>query len=207
MKELRVFTDGENVVKMILPKQPVQKGVVWGKADIAALAERIESYLCREVTYTEGEHQYVFHTTVPCTLFGQDLHESMEECEGFARAISQFSIDVGWEIDQKAARLLDLKRRLIVRQQEAQQELAEARKSVMSDGNVSELCEVGTRHQTVAEAEQKIKRIGHELIAINATVSRIANGMFGICVSCGDPIAIKRLEALPMTPVCIDCAE
>lgn len=205
--ELRVYTDGESVVKMILPKRPTQEGVKWSKADVAAFAERIESYLCRPVTYTEGEQQYLFHTHEPCTIFGGDLHESMAECEGFAHAISQFGIDVGWEVDRKAVYLLELKKNLIARQKEAQHELKEARQCVVFDGNVAETVEAGKRNETVANAERRIKSLTNELAAINATVERIANGTFGTCVSCNESIEANRLEALPMTPFCIECAE
>jgi RNA polymerase-binding transcription factor DksA len=41
---------------------------------------------------------------------------------------------------------------------------------------------------------------------IEAALDRIANGSYGTCVRCGDPIAEERLDALPATPMCADCA-
>ncbi len=41
---------------------------------------------------------------------------------------------------------------------------------------------------------------------INAALERIENGSFGICEECGVRITKKRLEAIPYTDVCIDCA-
>jgi DnaK suppressor protein len=38
----------------------------------------------------------------------------------------------------------------------------------------------------------------------NALV-RIEEGTFGICEMCGEPIAVKRLKARPVTTHCIDC--
>ena len=43
------------------------------------------------------------------------------------------------------------------------------------------------------------------LAAIDAALARIAEGSFGICVSCGRPIGEARLEALPYATLCIDC--
>jgi len=37
-------------------------------------------------------------------------------------------------------------------------------------------------------------------------VERLEEGTYGICESCGRPIDIERLEALPQTRLCIDCA-
>ncbi len=45
-----------------------------------------------------------------------------------------------------------------------------------------------------------------EIDAIRAALARIDAGTYGACVACGDPIAEGRLQALPTTPVCIDCA-
>lgn len=46
-----------------------------------------------------------------------------------------------------------------------------------------------------------------ELKKIEAALLRLAEGDYGYCVSCGEEIAVRRLELDPTTPVCIDCAE
>ena len=40
---------------------------------------------------------------------------------------------------------------------------------------------------------------------IDEAIERIDNGTFGICDDCGNEIAIKRLEARPVTTMCIEC--
>ena len=40
---------------------------------------------------------------------------------------------------------------------------------------------------------------------IDEAISRIENGTFGICDDCGNEIDIKRLEARPVTTMCIEC--
>lgn len=40
---------------------------------------------------------------------------------------------------------------------------------------------------------------------IEETIERIDNGEYGMCVECGNEIGIKRLEARPVTTLCIDC--
>lgn len=40
---------------------------------------------------------------------------------------------------------------------------------------------------------------------IDAALDRIEAGTFGICEDCGEEIDIKRLEARPVTTMCINC--
>lgn len=40
---------------------------------------------------------------------------------------------------------------------------------------------------------------------IEDAIERIDNGVFGICDRCGEEIDIKRLEARPVTTMCIEC--
>ena len=45
-----------------------------------------------------------------------------------------------------------------------------------------------------------------EIRMIEAALDRIANGSYGTCVNCGETIAEARLDALPATPLCAECA-
>jgi RNA polymerase-binding protein DksA len=42
---------------------------------------------------------------------------------------------------------------------------------------------------------------------VREALNRIEQGSYGRCEECGRPIAEARLEALPYTPYCIDCAQ
>jgi DnaK suppressor protein len=64
---------------------------------------------------------------------------------------------------------------------------------------------------TVAfEREQLVglrARAQAHLTALDAALGRLHNGHYGRCEQCGQPIAAARLDALPATPLCRDCAE
>jgi RNA polymerase-binding protein DksA len=45
-----------------------------------------------------------------------------------------------------------------------------------------------------------------QLDQVDGALARLAAGTYGSCTNCGKPIATERLEAIPWTPVCIDCA-
>ena len=40
---------------------------------------------------------------------------------------------------------------------------------------------------------------------IDEALGRIADGSFGLCEECSEPIAVERLKARPVTTLCIEC--
>jgi len=45
-----------------------------------------------------------------------------------------------------------------------------------------------------------------EIEEIDAALARIADGRYGVCLTCNGRIPLPRLRAQPATPLCIDCA-
>jgi DnaK suppressor protein len=52
-----------------------------------------------------------------------------------------------------------------------------------------------------------LEREALKINKITAALNKIEDGFFGDCEDCGELIAIKRLEALPLAEFCILCAE
>jgi DnaK suppressor protein len=46
-----------------------------------------------------------------------------------------------------------------------------------------------------------------KLIQVDDALDRIEDGTYGACEECGDPIGLKRLEAMPDARYCIQCQE
>jgi RNA polymerase-binding transcription factor DksA len=44
------------------------------------------------------------------------------------------------------------------------------------------------------------------LVEVDAALERVRSGTYGVCESCGGPIAPGRLEARPVARTCITCA-
>ena len=63
---------------------------------------------------------------------------------------------------------------------------------------------------TEREGDEVLENLGNtglaEMRMIHAALARIKDGTFGLCVACGDPISKERLEVLPHTPKCRNCA-
>lgn len=49
-------------------------------------------------------------------------------------------------------------------------------------------------------------QIIQQLLAVDAALVRVANGTYGICEVCQQPIAPERLEAIPWAATCVACA-
>jgi len=63
---------------------------------------------------------------------------------------------------------------------------------------------------TIAWERQQIAALLDEtrttLAEIAAAGQRLDDGRYGTCTTCGLQIAVERLNALPATPICVNCA-
>lgn len=60
------------------------------------------------------------------------------------------------------------------------------------------------------EDDEVLERLGqsglHEIQMIDAALGRVEDGTYGECAKCGEDIAEERLNLLPYTPLCRNCA-
>ena len=63
---------------------------------------------------------------------------------------------------------------------------------------------------TAREGDEVLESMGvesqSEMRAIKAALQRIEAGDYGTCLRCGAPISEARLDLLPFTPFCKECA-
>lgn len=63
---------------------------------------------------------------------------------------------------------------------------------------------------TEREGDEVLEATGNaglaEITQIRGALRRIADGTYGECARCGEPIGEARLDALPWTPLCRSCA-
>lgn len=78
-------------------------------------------------------------------------------------------------------------------------------KAIIEDMDPKDLADVAAddidRKTLEALSNNEIKR----LRLIDNAISRIENGKYGICISCGKKIPKERLEAIPYALMCIEC--
>jgi DnaK suppressor protein len=54
---------------------------------------------------------------------------------------------------------------------------------------------------------RNLERESKVLREVRAALNRIQQGNFGTCLDCEEEIGLKRLKAVPWTPLCIACQE
>ncbi|MBB3232372.1 TraR/DksA family transcriptional regulator [Halomonas stenophila] len=83
----------------------------------------------------------------------------------------------------------------------------DARETVMLDqSSVGRLSRMDAlQGQAMAKAEEERRRL--TLTRIASALARIERGEYGVCIACGEWIAVRRLEGDPVVLKCIDCAE
>ncbi len=63
---------------------------------------------------------------------------------------------------------------------------------------------------TERESDEVLEDLGlsaqHEIRMIDAALQRVEDGEYGFCVTCGSEIDDARLDVLPATPFCKNCA-
>ena len=103
------------------------------------------------------------------------------------------------------AEILEVQREdAVLRYQALGQEVLEA----LGARDLSDLFDEAPTTDIDVETTLTIAAITRERIrAIDGALSRISAGTFGLCRSCDRPIPGERLEALPYTEDCVDCAQ
>jgi len=102
----------------------------------------------------------------------------------------------------------ELKQRLLARRRD----LLDLRTSIRSSWQNMSEAEIELEESASKEnAAHRLERFDHrgweEILKIDEALTRMENGEYGICTSCGEPISYKRLEVLPWASECVECAE
>jgi hypothetical protein len=50
------------------------------------------------------------------------------------------------------------------------------------------------------------EKLARELAEVDAALGRIAAGNYGTCISCGGPLGLQRLRAIPEARLCLGCS-
>ena len=101
------------------------------------------------------------------------------------------------------------KRRLVDMLAELQtlsaQSLENRRPVALDQQSVGRLSRMDSLQVQAMDQAQELQR-RKTMLRIKTALTRIENNDFGYCVTCDEPIAEKRLEFDPSTPLCIGCA-
>jgi len=91
------------------------------------------------------------------------------------------------------------------------EELEQSQASVPSSDERREGSPFGKREEEATETLELEKRLAlenrirQEMAGIEHALQKFEEGTYGLCDSCGKPIAPERLEALPQASLCVNC--
>ncbi len=109
------------------------------------------------------------------------------------------------KLTERQQKIQEIKKRLIQQRDEL---LAEAGIALNSLPEETIFPELGDQASAEIDRNFMLRLKGRErklLKKIDEILDKIDNGTYGICEACGEEINIKRLEARPVTTMCIDC--
>lgn len=103
----------------------------------------------------------------------------------------------------------DLRRRLVTQRRALFQDVAEMEDDLLwlEEDVESEMLERGQDETFIRLLSRLDDRQKAEIEEIDRALTRIANDNYGDCETCGNPIPLSRLEALPAATTCLRCAE
>jgi DnaK suppressor protein len=77
----------------------------------------------------------------------------------------------------------------------------ETEESTFQGNHLGDVATATFDREMASSLEENSARV---LTEIDAALQRIDEGGYGLCVHCGKPIGVERLEALPWATLCID---
>jgi len=102
-------------------------------------------------------------------------------------------------LERRAAELGRIDERALAEREDAEATEGPRETQDAGDNAVYETAE----DERLGAAQRSTERVRQ----IDAALSRIADGSYGICLECGEPIAERRLESIPEAALCTNCQE
>ncbi|MGB9822148.1 RNA polymerase-binding protein DksA [Thermodesulfovibrio sp.] len=102
-------------------------------------------------------------------------------------------------------RILEIKKKLLEQKRQILIEAGVMLSNLPSESNLSEIGDMASQEIDRSFLLRLRDRERKLLKKIEKTLEKIENGTYGICESCGAEIPIERLEARPVTDLCIEC--
>lgn len=108
-------------------------------------------------------------------------------------------------LSERDIKILEIRKQLIMQRNKLLADAGLALNSLPSDNILSELgdqASVETDRNFMLKLRERERKL---LKKIEKAIDKIDKNEYGICEACGQLIDIKRLEARPVTDLCIEC--
>jgi RNA polymerase-binding transcription factor DksA len=101
--------------------------------------------------------------------------------------------------------LLSARRHELRSQLQAAWETSESEREIRASDAVRDTKDIAFSGQIAEAGAADESRVSEELAAIDIALHRIAAGKYGMCMKCGNPIGVGRLESQPSAIRCRPC--
>jgi len=95
---------------------------------------------------------------------------------------------------------------LLAKREEINTRIEQLRQEILMDQEPEDEAGVAVRNSSAGMAIANIERELHTLAEIDLSLRRMDTGEYGVCGVCGETIPIARLNAIPWTRRCVNCA-
>lgn len=100
-----------------------------------------------------------------------------------------------------------IRQKLLDRKRDLTQRIHTIDKDIRHEGMSADWSEQASERENDEVLESLGNNSEKELQMINYALKRIEEGNYFYCDRCGEEIPEARMELLPFTPYCVDCAE
>jgi DnaK suppressor protein len=107
---------------------------------------------------------------------------------------------------KKKTDLENLREVLLAKREEVNHRIEHLRHEIQMDQEPEDEAGVAVRNSSAGMAIGNIERELRTLAEIDLSLRRMETGEYGICGVCGENIPIARLNAIPWTRRCVECA-
>jgi len=118
---------------------------------------------------------------------------------------SKEKVKKGKDISRREKKCQEIRKRLLSQKEELLTGAGVIRNSLPEETAFPELGDQASAEINRNFALRLRERERKLLKKIEAAIEKIDNGSYGVCETCGQEIGLKRLEARPVTTMCIDC--
>jgi len=71
----------------------------------------------------------------------------------------------------------------------------------------ADFAEQAVQRQNDEVLQRLLEEAQAELLTVRHALQRLEDGRYGLCLGCGEPIPLPRLQALPAAELCLACAQ
>jgi RNA polymerase-binding transcription factor len=109
-------------------------------------------------------------------------------------------------MQRKKNEIESLKEVLLAKRADLNNRIEQLRREILTDQEPDDEAGIAVRNSSAGITIANLERELHTLAEIDLSLRRMETGEYGVCGVCGEAIPMARLNAIPWTRRCVNCA-